>query len=59
MKNYRDVFPRLAGLVDAHYDGKAAELRETLPAMTAGQALASWYYRDMMTPAALALAVIM
>ena len=55
MTNYREVFPRLAGLVDAHYNGKEAELRETLPAMTAGQALASWYYRDMMTPAALAL----
>ena len=41
MKNYREVFPRLAGLVDAHYDGKAAELRKTLPAMTAGQALES------------------
>ncbi len=55
MTNYREVFPRLAGLVDAHYDGKAAEMRETLRTMTAGQALASWYYRDMMTPAALAL----
>lgn len=55
MKNYRDAYPRLAGLVDAHYDGKAAEMRETLRTMTAGQALASWYYRDMMTPAALAL----
>ena len=55
MTNYREVFPRLAGLVDAHYNGKAAELRETLPAMTAGQALESWHYRDMMTPAALAL----
>lgn len=55
MANYREVFPRLAGLVDAHYDGKAAEMREALPAMTAGQALESWYYRGMMTPAALAL----
>lgn len=55
MTNYREVFPRLAGLVDAHYDGKAAEMRETLRTMTAGQALASRYYRDMMTPAALEL----
>lgn len=55
MANYREVFPRLAGMVNAHYDGKAAELRKTLPTMTAGQALESWYYRDMMTPAALAL----
>lgn len=55
MANYRDVFPRLAGLVNTHYDGEEAKMRETLPAMTAGQALASWYYRDMMTPAALAL----
>lgn len=55
MANYHNVFPRLAGLVNTHYDGKEAELRETLPAMTAGQALASWYYRGLMTPAALAL----
>lgn len=55
MTNYREVFPRLAGLVDSHYDGEEEKMRETLRTMTAGQALESWYYRDMMTPAALAL----
>lgn len=46
-------FVNLAAAVNAHYDAARAEFAEKLESLTAAAALDSWYYRDMMTPAAL------
>lgn len=45
-------FVNLSAAVNAHYDNARAEFAQALESLTAAAALDSWYYRDMMTPAA-------
>lgn len=45
-------FVNLAAAVNAHYDNARAKFAGDLETLTAAAALDSWYYRDMMTPAA-------
>lgn len=47
------MFPNLTAAVNAHFDASAAKFAAELETVTAGDALAHWYYRDRMTPAAL------
>lgn len=46
-------FVNLAAAVNAYYDNARAKFSGELETLTAAAALDSWYYRDMMTPAAL------
>lgn len=55
-KEETPVFPNLTAAVNAHFDENAAKFAANLETITAGEALASWYYRDRMTPAALRMA---
>lgn len=46
-------FVNLSAAVNAYYDNAREEFAGKLESLTAAAALDSWYYRDMMTPAAL------
>lgn len=45
-------FVNLSAAVNAYYDNARAKFAGELETLTAAAALDSWYYRDMMTPAA-------
>ena len=46
------MFENLRNAIDAHYNTKGEEFCEKLARVTVREALNSWYFRDMMTPAA-------
>lgn len=46
------MFENLRKAIDAHYNTKGEEFCEKLARVTVREALNSWYFRDMMTPAA-------
>lgn len=50
------MFPNLTAAVNAHFDENAAKFTANLETITTGEALAGWYYRNRMTPAALRMA---
>lgn len=45
-------YVNLTAAVNAHYDNARAKFVQELEGLTAAAALDSWYYREMMTPAA-------
>lgn len=55
-KEEAPMFPNLTAAVNAHFDENAAKFAANLETITTGEALAGWYYRDRMTPAALRMA---
>ena len=55
-KEEKPMFPNLTAAVNAHFDENAAKFAANLETITTGEALAGWYYRDRMTPAALRMA---
>lgn len=55
-KEETPMFPNLTAAVNAHFDENAAKFTANLETITTGEALAGWYYRDRMTPAALRMA---
>lgn len=55
-KEETPVFPNLTAAVNAHFDENAAKFAANLETITTGEALAGWYYRNRMTPAALRMA---
>lgn len=48
-------FENIRAAMNAHYDQKITAAAADLDALTCKEALASWYYKQQMTPAALAL----
>ena len=55
-KEETPMFPNLTAAVNAHFDENAAKFAANLETITTGEALAGWYYRSRMTPAALRMA---
>lgn len=55
-KEETPMFPNLTAAVNAHFDENAAKFAANLETITTGEALAGWYYRNRMTPAALHMA---
>lgn len=55
-KEETPMFPNLTAAVNAHFDENAAKFAANLETITTGEALAGWYYRNRMTPAALRMA---
>ena len=55
-KEETPMFPNLTAAVNAHFDENAAKFAANLETITTGEALAGWYYRARMTPAALRMA---
>ena len=55
-KEYETMFPNLTASVNAHFDENAAKFSANLETITTGEALAGWYYRNRMTPAAIRMA---
>lgn len=55
-KECETMFPNLTAAVNVHFDENAAKFAANLETITTGEALAGWYYRNRMTPAALRMA---
>ena len=55
-KEETPMFPNLTAAVNAHFDENSAKFTANLETITTGEALAGWYYRNRMTPAALRMA---
>lgn len=52
LKEAETMFPKLRAAVNRHFDTEADLFAESLTALTAAEALKSWYYTERMTPAA-------